>query len=81
MHGMLDTWGGRGVSKQRKGPTFPNHMQISPEHADAQGNIGDIWGCLNIWGVSGTSEHPNIWGHLNVCGVSRCSPSVKHTCN
>ena len=59
------------------GSTSPYHMQIPLEHKDAHGSIGDIWGCLNIWGHQGAykgSGHMNVWeayGHLL---------SIKHAC-
>ena len=45
MWGMLDTWGGiqtDGGVQTGGSPTSPNHIHIPPEHADAQGSIGDI---------------------------------------
>ena len=48
------------VSRQKEGPHIPNHMQIPPEHAFAQGSIGHIWGVFEHMGASkhmGVSKH------------------------
>ena len=37
-----------GCPNRKRPPASPNHMQIPPEHADAQQSIWDIWG---HWGI------------------------------
>ena len=56
-----NTWG---CAKRRRVPTSTIFIQISPEHADAEGSIGDVQG--------GIGRHLNAWGHENIQGVSTC---------